>query len=149
MANLHRYLRRDRIQVRLKSRKKADAIRELGSLLESGSEITDYRRFLSKLFQQEAQMSSGVAEGIALPHYRNGTVVEPVIALGTSTTGIDWGEEEPVHLVVLIGWPEKHAATYQKTVAEIARRLRSGQVRARLLEADGPDQVLEAMTGEA
>ena len=148
MANLRRYLRKDRIQVRLRSKKKADAIRELGCLLESGPEITDYRRFLSKLFQQEAQMSSGVAEGIALPHYRNGTVVEPVIALGTSTPGIDWGEEEPVHLVVLIGWPEKHAETYQKTVAEIARRLRSEDVRARLLEADGPDQVIEALRGE-
>jgi mannitol/fructose-specific phosphotransferase system IIA component (Ntr-type) len=50
--------------------------------------------------------------------------------------------------VVLIGWPERHAETYLKTVSEISRRLRSGQVRAKLLEADEPDQVIEALTEE-
>ena len=53
-----------------------------------------------------------------------------------------------MHLLVLIGWPEKHGQAYLKTVAEIARLLYMGSVRGKLLEARTPGEVLEILKGE-
>ncbi len=148
MANLFRYLKEDRILVELKAQKKGRAIREVASRMEDGPEISDFRLFLSRLFQQEAQLGTGVGKGVAIPHYRNDSVLEPVIGLGISQKGIAWAEGERVHLLVLIGWPEKHGQAYLKTVAEIARLLYMGSVRGKLLEARTPGEVLEILKGE-
>ncbi len=147
MANLSRYLKEDRILVGMKAQKKGGAIRELASRMEDGPEISDVRRFLSGLFQQESQISTGVGKGVAIPHHRDDSVREPVIVLGFSQQGIDWGGGELVHILVLIGWPAKHGQAYLKTVAEIARLLHMKSVREQLLKAQTPGKVLEIFKG--
>ena len=147
MANLSRYLKEDRILVGMRAKKKGGAIRELVSRMADGPEISDVRRFLSGLFQRESQIRTGVGKGVAIPHYRDDSVREPVIVLGVSQEGIDWGGGASVHILVLIGWPEKHGQAYLKTVAEIARLLHMESVREKLLKAQTPGRVLEIFKG--
>ena len=71
MANLSRYLKEDRILVGMKAQKKGGAIRELASRIADGPEISDVRRFLSGLFQQESQISTGVGKKSRLPNTAN------------------------------------------------------------------------------
>ena len=147
VANLLRYLKQDRILVRMGARKKVEAIRELAGLLEDAPEISAFRQFLSVMIQKELRFGSGVGDGVAIPHYRDETIEEPVIGLGVSRNGIEWGEGERVSIVVLIGWPNKHDQAYLKTVAEIARLLHEAPVRQALLNADSEIEVLEILKG--
>lgn len=145
-----RYLKKDRILLGMKAKKKPEAIRELAFLLEVSGEVSDFRRFLSALFQKEARFGSGVGDGVAIPHYRDEAIKEPVICLGISQQGIawgkdEWGETEVVHLLVLIGWPYNHDDVYLKTVAEFARVLRQEGVRRKVLAAGTPDEALAAL----
>lgn len=129
----------------MKARKKADAIREIGSLFEDGPEVSDLRSFLSKLFQKEASFTSNVEHGVALPHYRHQSVRIPVVGLGISKDGIDWGEGDPAHIVVLVGWPDRHDQTYLQMVAEIAGLLRRESVRDGLLTATSSEEALAVL----
>ena len=140
-----RYLREDRILLHMAAKKKAEGLRELAALVEDSAEIPNFRKFLSAVFQKESRFGSGVGEGVALPHYRDENVKEPLICLGVSEEGIDWGEKEQVHILVLVAWPYTHEANYLKTVAEIARLLRLAPVREKIRNAGGPSEVLAAM----
>jgi PTS system fructose-specific IIC component len=144
-----RYLREDRVLLRMTARKKAEGLRELAALVEDSVEIPNFRQFLSAVFQKESRFGSGVGEGVALPHYRDEKVEEPVICLGVSKNGIDWGEaewgeKEQVHILVLVAWPYTHEDNYLKTVAEIARLLRMAPVREKIRKAGAPSEVLAA-----
>ena len=140
-----RYLREDRILLHMAAKKKAEGLRELAALVEDSAEIPNFRKFLSAVFQKESRFGSGVGEGVALPHYRDEKVKEPVICMGVSEEGIDWGEKEQVHILVLVAWPYTHEDNYLKSVAEIARLLRLAPVREKIRNAGGPSEVLEAM----
>lgn len=145
MPNLKQYLTPDRVILPLKSKRKVDAIRELASLYADSPSIPDFRRFLSSLLQKEQRFGSGVDKGVALPHYRDESIVEPVVALGVSRDGIDWGEGHRVHILVLIGWPDKHQDAYLKTVADLASALRQKDVRSAILEATEARAVTSAI----
>ena len=135
MAILLQYLSEERVVVPLTSRRKTDAIRELASVFESSPAVPDFRKFLSALFQKESRFGSGVEKGVALPHYRDDCIAEPVVSIGLSVEGLDWGNGERVHVLVLIGWPDKHQKAYLQTVAEIARVLHHEETRKNLLRA--------------
>lgn len=127
------------------AKKKVEAIRELASLFEDAPEILDFRPFLSAIVQKERRFGSGVGDGVAIPHYRDETIEGPVIGVGISRTGIDWGKRAKVYILVLIGWPNKHEQAYLKTVAEIARLFRAESVRRAVLKADSEIEVLEVL----
>jgi len=148
MSTLFRCLKEDRILVNMKARKKAGAIRELASVLEGEPEISDFRGFLSALFQKESRFRSAVGKGVAIPHYRDENVHHPVVALGFSKDGIDWGGDDPVYILILIGWPDKRDQAYLETVAQIARLFHQESVRQSLLEACTSGEMLKILKGK-
>jgi mannitol/fructose-specific phosphotransferase system IIA component (Ntr-type) len=143
-----RYLRHDRILLRMKSTRKVEAIRELAEQLSGAVEIPDLRRFVSAILQKESRFGSGVGRGVALPHYRDDSVQEPVVCIGLSEPGIAWDDGETVHILVLIGWPLKHDQAYLKTVADLARVLHLQPVREQILAAGDGAEVLEILKSE-
>lgn len=145
MPKLFQYLSPDRVILPLASSRKVNAIRELASLFTDSGSITDFRRFLSALLQKEQRFGSGVEKGVALPHYRDESIVEPLVGLGVSPEGLDWGDGERVHIVVLVGWPDKHHSAYLKTVAELASAFHQDSVRSRILKASAPTEVVECI----
>jgi len=145
MPNLFKYLSPDRVIFPLVSSRKVDAIRELASLFADSDSITDFRRFLSALLQKEQRFGSAVDQGVALPHYRDESIVEPVVGLGVSPDGLDWGDGERVHILVLVGWPDKHQNAYLKTVAELASALHQKKIRSQLLRASSASQIIQSL----
>ena len=143
-----RHLRTGRILVNMKSTRKVAAIRELAETLEDAAEIPDFRRFVSAVLQKESRFGSGVGAGVALPHYRDDSVDEPVVCLGISSERIAWDDDEPVNILVLIGWPLRHDQAYLKTVADLARVLHSEQVRDQLISARDSVEVMEILKSE-
>jgi PTS system nitrogen regulatory IIA component len=145
MPNLLQYLTPDRVILPLSSSRKVDAIRELASLFRDSERVTDFRKFLSAVLQKEKRFGSGVERGVALPHYRDDSIVEPIVSLGVSTAGLDWGQGEPVHILVLVGWPDKHQRAYLKTVAELAGALHQSKIRSQIIGSSDPAQVVLAI----
>ncbi len=143
MPNLTQYITPDRVVLPIVSKRKIDAIRELAALFSDSTSITDFRRFLSALLQKEQRFGSGVEKGVALPHYRDESIIEPIVGLGISPEGIDWGDGSRVQILVLVGWPNKHQGAYLKTVAQLASALHPDQVRSEILKATHASQVVD------
>ena len=148
MAYLEKYLKEERIVTGMKARRKVEAIREVASTLEDAPEIPSFREFLSAIIQKESRFGTGVGHGVAIPHYRDDSVRGPAVGLGISREGIDWGEADSVHILVLIGWPHRRDQAYLKMVSEVANLLRGDSVRRQLLEADTPGEVLEVLSSQ-
>ena len=135
----------ERVVLPISSTRKVDAIREIACLFQSSCSVTDFRRFLSALLQQEQRFGSGVEKGVALSHYRDETIVDPVIGLGISKQGIDWGDGSVVNILVLIGWPDKHQKVYLQTIAQLASALHQSSIRSKVLEATDTDTIVKAI----
>jgi len=97
----------------------------------------DAGAMLRALVDRETLGSTGVGEGVALPHAALPGLTEPFVALARLAQPVDWGaiDDEPVDLVVVALSPVDGATTSLNVVARIARRLRSADTRARLRAA--------------
>ena len=149
MSLLSQYLKPDCVKLPLSSTRKVDAIRELAGLFSDSAHVTDFRRFLSALLQKENRFGSGVEKGVALPHYRDESILSPVVGLGISTEGIDWGDGAGVNILVLVAWPDKHQDAYLKTVAELASALRHDKIRSSILNSEDPSEVIRHIEAPA
>ena len=145
MSNLLQYLSPDRVILPLSSSRKVDAIRELASLYRKSEKVTHFRAFLSALLQKEQRFGSAVEQGVALPHYRDDSIIEPIASLGVSRDGLDWGAGQQVQILVLVGWPNKHQRAYLKTVAELASVLHQPEIRTQILKSKTSEEVVKTI----
>lgn len=101
------------------------------------------------LDEREAKGSTGVGEGVAIPHARCDDVDTLMIAYGRSTGGIDWDALDglPVHHVFLIVAPPVHVSNeYLKVMGEVARLVRDEDVRNRLDKVDDREEFMKILT---
>jgi mannitol/fructose-specific phosphotransferase system IIA component (Ntr-type) len=145
-------LHEQQVILRLRSRKPANAIREIVDVL--ASDISDRRidkpeAFLEQVLARE-QIHPSVAEnGVAFPHARTDLVDEIVIGVGRSRAGIPFGEnEQRAHLIFVIGVPDRLLSDYLVCVGTLARLVKDETIRSRLLRAGTPHEFIEALTTE-
>lgn len=111
------------------------------------------RTLLHALLERERLHSTGIGDGVALPHARNalvGLIDHPVIVFGRHATGIDYGAIDgvPARLFFLIVAPS--VTDHLAILARLSRLLRQPNVRQNLLTAKTPDEVLTLLhTAEA
>lgn len=130
----------------LKATEKLPAIRELVDLMGQSSHSVDWENFYEKNVEREAQSSTAMGLGVAIPHARENTLKEPIIAVGRSRQGIDFGAPDgaPVQLVFLIVVGKDHAL-YLKVVSRIAWLVRNDGLRHQLFTAESPDALYDAL----
>lgn len=99
------------------------------------------------LVAREESMSTGMENGIAIPHTSIEHVADTAVALGVSPAGIEFDsiDGRPAHLVVLLVNPAHRTKAHIRTLAEIARLLSSADLRARLVAASSAAEVLETI----
>jgi len=105
----------------LESAFKDEVIAELVELLVRAHKIADRQRALDALYAREAQGSTGIGSGVAIPHARDPEVEGVVLAVGVSSDGIEFDavDGEPVHLVfLLLAAPDKPELNVE-TLADI------------------------------
>jgi mannitol/fructose-specific phosphotransferase system IIA component (Ntr-type) len=143
-------LTEQQVILRLRSRKPANAIREIVDVLASdisGRKIGNPEVFLEQLLVREQTHPSIVENGVAFPHARTDLVDEIVIGVGRSRAGIPFGENrERAHLIFVIGVPERLLSDYLVCVGTLARLVKDQTIRSRLLNADTPREFIEALT---
>jgi len=135
------------INTRLRARTKRDAIAELVELLEKAHGIDSHGEVLDRVLRREAMMSTGIGNGIAIPHSKAKLVDRMVAACGVSPEGIEVesAEGEPATLFILLVAPESGGALHVKVLANISRLLKEESVRQSLRDASGPDAFLAAL----
>jgi PTS system nitrogen regulatory IIA component len=129
------------ITTRLHARSKREAIAELVELLEKAHGIDSHGEILDRVLRREAMMSTGIGNGIAIPHGKARLVDRLVAACGVSAEGIEYesADGEPATLFVLLVAPESGGALHVKVLANISRLLKEETVRRQLREAANPE----------
>ena len=135
------------ITTRLRSRTKRDTIAELVDLLEAAHGLSSKGEILDRVLRREAMMSTGIGNGVAIPHGKARLVDRLVAACGVSQEGLDFEsvDGEPATLFILLVAPETGGAMHVKVLANISRLLKEETVRQSLREATGPDAFLATL----
>jgi len=144
---LSNLMREDLICLNLRVDNKKDGINKIVDLLAKAKGVTDRDKFLRSIMEREKLASTGVGEGVAIPHARTEATQEVVIAFARSEEGIDFDslDKEPVHLIFMIAAPEKPAESYLKALARISRLLGKKLFKDSLREAKSPQEVMEVI----
>ena len=145
-------LHEKQVVLRLRSRKAANAIREIVDVLASDMsdrKIVKPEAFLEQVLAREQTHPSAVENGVAFPHARTEVVDEIVIGVGRSRAGIPFGEsQQRAHLIFVIGVPERLLSDYLVCVGTLARLVKDETVRSRLLNAETSREFIDALTAE-
>jgi PTS system nitrogen regulatory IIA component len=135
------------VNVELKARDKRDAIVELVNLLESSHGVSSGGEILDRVLKREAMMSTGIGNGIAIPHGKAKAADRLLAACGVSRTGIDFEavDKQPATLFILLVSPENIGGPHVKVLANISRLLKEDRVRDALKAADSPEAFLQIL----
>ncbi|MFH1504957.1 MAG: fructose PTS transporter subunit IIA [Candidatus Omnitrophota bacterium] len=140
------FLKEDRITLNLKASGKEDSIKKMAALLKDAPEISDFDLFLNDVSERESLNTTGIGDGIAIPHARTQAVNEFVISIGRSLDGIDFGalDNKPAKLIFLMGTPkDKGLNSYLRILARLTRLLRKDDFRKSLRGALSPKEIIE------
>jgi fructose-specific phosphotransferase system IIA component len=148
--NLSELLNEKAIRLSLNARDKESCIKELVQLLESAHGVNTKGEILSKVLQRESMMSTGIGNGVAIPHGKTRLLDHLVAACGVSPQGMDFDsmDGEPAHLFILLVSPESLRGPHVKALANVSRLLKEESVRNALRNAATPEEFL-ATLGEA
>ncbi|QHE62829.1 PTS transporter subunit EIIA [Rossellomorea vietnamensis] len=138
-------LTKDTIQLHVSSHSKKGVIDELVSVLDQSGKLQDRDEFKKAILNREAQSTTGIGEGIAIPHAKTSAVKAPAIAFGKSEAGVDYEslDGEPAHLFFMIAATEGANQTHLEALSRLSSMLMDMDVRKALLNAGTEEEVLE------
>ena len=131
----------------LSSGNKVDVLAELiNVLIQSGLKI-DRTKAIDVLQQREKLGSTGIGDGVAIPHGKVPDLSELVVAFGRSREGISFDaiDGKPAHLFFLLLAPENSTGQHLKALARISRMLKTPDCRRKLLDADTTSDLYKAI----
>jgi len=125
------------VSARLKATNKRDAIAELVTLMEDAHGIDSQGEILDRVLRREAIMSTGIGNGVAIPHGKARAVDRMMAACAVSSQGVDFeaADGEPASLFILLVSPESTGTPHVKVLANISRLLKEESVRKSLRDS--------------
>lgn len=132
----------------LKAKTKQAAFEEMINRLYEAGRITDKKVFLEGILARESQTTTGLGDGIAMPHAKNSAVKMPTVAFARSTAGVDYQamDGQPVHLLFMIAVPANANNTHLEALASLSRYLLQDGFMDKLKQATTPDDVVNLFT---
>ena len=121
----------------LKAKDKKGVLEELADTIVNQEPLLDKGALVRILLERERLGSTGIGEGVAIPHGKCQGISHPIISFGRSRNGLDFEsmDGEPAYLFFLLVAPENSASIHLKALAKIARILKNSTFRRVLLEA--------------
>ena len=121
----------------LRATTKKGVLEELSNVLVERGKLPDHEKVVEVLLEREKLGSTGIGDGIAIPHGKMRGIKELVISFGRSIKGVDFEsiDNKPTHLFFLLVAPENSAGVHLKALARISRLLKDSSFRNRLMEA--------------
>ena len=134
----------------LSSHNKEGVLEELTEALLNFKGNLDKEALVEVLLERERLGSTGIGDGIAIPHGKIQDLDELILSFGRSTRGIEFDSMDgrPTHLFFLLIAPENSAGIHLRALAKISRLLKSAHFRQRLLEAGSREEIFQVIQEE-
>lgn len=131
----------------LKAKDKKGALEELAQVMVSQKPYLDKSALVSVLLERERLGSTGIGDGVAIPHGKFHGIEKPIVSFGRSRKGLDFEsmDGEPVYLFFLLVAPENSASIHLTALAKIARILKNSAFRKILIEARTQKEIYETI----
>ncbi|MRX73700.1 PTS fructose transporter subunit IIA [Bacillus lacus] len=132
------------IELSIAGTQKSDAIDTLVAVLDKAGKLNDSRAFKDAILKREEQSTTGIGDGIAIPHAKTSAVSAPAIAFGKSAEGVDYQslDGKPAHLFFMIAAPEGANNTHLEALARLSSILMNEEARAELQAAASKEEIL-------
>ncbi|WP_242215524.1 PTS fructose transporter subunit IIABC [Bacillus cereus group sp. BfR-BA-01383] len=137
-------LKRDTVIMNLTASNKEAVIDELVEKLNAANRLNSKAEFKEAILKRESQSTTGIGEGIAIPHAKTKAVKQPAICFGRSVSGINYEslDGQPAHLFFMIAASEGANNTHLETLSRLSTLLMDEGFRKQLLEAKDEEELL-------
>ncbi|MDD3905284.1 MAG: PTS sugar transporter subunit IIA [Candidatus Omnitrophica bacterium] len=144
------FLSKKAITANLKSSDKEGVIRELVDLLAAAEDIKNKEELIKALLTRESLGSTGIGQGIGIPHAKSVNAKGLVAAFGLSQKGVNFDslDGDPVYIFFLLIAPEESAGPHLKALARISRMLKDKFFRELLKKAGDEKEILRIIQEE-
>ena len=122
---------------------KEGVIDEMSASLSANGIINDVAVYKEGIMKRESQTSTGLGDGIAMPHAKNKAVIKPAVVFAKSAAGVDYAslDGQPAHLFFMIAAPEGANNVHLEVLASLSRLLINPDFTASLKKAKTPEEV--------
>lgn len=137
-------LEKDTIKIRLDAENKAGVIDELVNILDSAGKLNDKEEYKNAILKRESEFSTGIGEGIAIPHAKTEAVKTPSLAFGIKKEGLDYDSLDgtDAQLFFMIAASAGADNEHLDTLARLSSMLMDKDFKNRLLNASSEYEVL-------
>lgn len=132
-----------------KGASKHDALDMLIDAVGANPAVTDVEAFRAAVYEREGIMSTGIGEGIAIPHVRIPEITEPTLGVGVAPDGVDFDtlDNKPVNVLVLFATPAGSDKEYLSLLAQVMLSLRDRELFDRLVACKTSAEVYDLLNG--
>lgn len=126
---------------------KEKILNELVDILSNGNRIGNRTKLHLDFVNREKKATTGIGNGVAIPHIRSMQAKEFMIGFGRSTTGYDFGslDKQPAHLFFVMAAPPYDDSLYLKVFKNLMEQLQYESVRQELLDVNSPGEVIRIL----
>ena len=135
------------ISIDIKAASKEDVIKQAVKLVSASGAIKDVSVYEKGVFKREEESTTGIGEGIAIPHCKSEVVAKPALAAMVIPEGVDYDalDGEPVHLLFLIAAPNSEDNVHLDVLARLSEMLMNDEFKNALLAAKSKKEFLEVI----
>jgi len=135
--------RKEHIVERLQSKTKGDVLAELSGIILHGDIHLRHEAVVNTLLEREKLGSTGIGDGIAIPHGKIANLDKLIVAFGRSIEGVEFDamDGKPAHLFFLLLAPENTTGQHLKALAKISKMLKDNAFRKMLMEAKSKNEL--------
>jgi len=140
-------LKKDTVIIDLVSSSKLEVIDELVSKLDEAGRLQDKEQYKQAILTRESQSTTGIGEGIAIPHAKTAAVKTPAIAFGRSIKGVDYEslDGQPSHLFFMIAASEGANNAHLETLSRLSTLLMDVGFREKIMQVQTPDELIDVI----
>lgn len=137
-------LKKDVMLLDLQATSKEAVIDEMITSLVDKGYVTDFEVFKTRILNREAQTTTGLGDGIAMPHAKNAAVKEATVLFAKSNKGVDYAslDGQPTDLFFMIAAPEGANDTHLAALAELSKYLMKPGFADKLRSVSSPEEVI-------
>jgi len=135
------------INLNLLAKNKDAVIDELVDMLFKNGKLNDREDYKKEILKREKQSSTGLEEGIAIPHAKTAAVKVPTVAIGISKEGIDYDslDNEPSKIFFMIAAPESATDSHIEVLSQLTTSLLEDEVREGILKATSKEEIIDIL----
>ena len=147
---LNEILKAQNIKIPLEAKNKSEAIGELVNVLAASGDISDPKKVLDAVLEREATRTTGIGNGLAIPHGKCTGTKDLVMAIGKAATPIDFQsiDGRPVTIIWMLASPPDKTGPHIHALARISRLMTIDKFRHALMAAKTPQEAYDLIIAQ-